>query len=120
MLPFGPAVIARTTFGSVIALAYPCRCSLNLPSSTLRETSAASTKSRSTWSSAVAALRLGPAAVAKRHIISRALKPVLGLSWARPCLANGLRLGEKSSAVEARDLRFATGFRDDSRGPWDR
>ena len=38
----GPAVIARTTRGSAIALAKPSRCNLNFGSSTLREMSAAS------------------------------------------------------------------------------
>ena len=52
MRRFGPEVMAFTTSGWVMAAAAPSRCSLNLGSVTLRETSAASTSSRSTGSAA--------------------------------------------------------------------
>src|SRR5262245_3794630 len=48
----GPEVMAFTTSGWVMAAAAPSRCSLNLGSVTLRETSAASTSSMSTGSAA--------------------------------------------------------------------
>ena len=55
MRRFAPEVMAFSTSGCVMAAAAPSRCSLNLPSVTLRETSAASTSSRSTGSAARAA-----------------------------------------------------------------
>src|SRR5688572_25281432 len=55
MRRLGPDAMARTTSGWVMAAAAPSRCSLNLGSVTLRETSAASTSSRSTGSAARAA-----------------------------------------------------------------